>query len=150
MQHPEYNPKRVHAFVCDITSQDLPLTISEPCIDVISSIFCFSALQPCTMKMAAENLHKVLKPGGLILFRDYAVGDLAMKRFKQESKIEENLYHRQDGTLSYFFSKEILSEIFESVGFQIQDAEYVRKTVVNRKQELEMERVFIQARIRKP
>ncbi len=45
-----------------------------------------------------------MKPGGLVLFRDYGLYDHAMLRFSRGHKVEEHLYFRQDGTLSYFFS----------------------------------------------
>lgn len=149
---PDYDPSRLTAFVCDISQKEalVPQLPSPAMMDLVSCIFVLSALRPETLEPAFSNIYSVLKPGGLLLFRDYAVGDLTQLRFKPESKIQENLHYRQDGTLSYFFSKDFLLELTEKIGFETVECELVHRKVVNRKKDLEMDRIFIQCKFRKP
>ena len=46
-----------------------------------------------------------MKPGGVLLFRDYGLYDHAMLRFGRGHKIADNFYMRQDGTRAYYFSE---------------------------------------------
>ena len=46
-----------------------------------------------------------MKPGGVLLFRDYGLYDHAMLRFGRGHKIADNFYVRQDGTRAYYFSE---------------------------------------------
>jgi len=149
-KHPSCDLQRCHAFVCDLTTDDLPKHVSLNSINVASAIFVLSALPFEKMPIAVKNVFEVLKPGGVVLFRDYGLYDLAQLRFKPGHKLEENFYVRQDGTLAYYFSLEVLKNLFEKMGFETVEASYVFKEIVNRKQEVKMERIFVQAKFRKP
>lgn len=91
-----------------------------------------------------------MKPGGCILFRDYAVGDLAQQRFEGKEaapqKIEENFYVRGDGTRAYYFSEEYLSSLMARHGFSMKECKVVEKVIENRKQRVEMKRLWIQGK----
>lgn len=67
-------------------------------MDIVSLIFVLSAILPARIPSVLRKLIKVLRPGGLLLFRDYGVYDTAMIRFNPGSKLDDRLYVRQDGT----------------------------------------------------
>jgi methyltransferase-like protein 6 len=86
---------------------DLIKVVPTKSVDIVTSIFVLSALPPEKFVNAIENIKSCLRPSGLWLFRDYAVTDAAQARFKSDRKLSDNLFVRQDGTLSYFFDKGI-------------------------------------------
>jgi len=65
-----------------------------------------------TMQYVVEKVYDVIKEGGVVFVRDYAVGDMSQLRFEAgfgkgregEKKLGDNLYVRGDGTTSYFFT----------------------------------------------
>ncbi|XP_065325403.1 tRNA N(3)-methylcytidine methyltransferase METTL6-like isoform X1 [Gordionus sp. m RMFG-2023] len=119
--------------------------------DYITLIFALSAIDPISHLHVLQNFYQVLKNGGKILFRDYAVSDHAMLRFKKLNQINANFYYRQDGTLSYFFSIDYLRQIFESVGFITEECQYIKKEINNIKENIKnIPRQFIQAKFMKP
>jgi methyltransferase-like protein 6 len=62
-------------------------------------VFMLSAVSPAKMAEVIINLKQVLKPGGHVLVRDYAMGDLAQERLtRKDQKISENFFARGDGT----------------------------------------------------
>uniref|UniRef100_A0A3P9MG07 tRNA N(3)-cytidine methyltransferase n=1 Tax=Oryzias latipes TaxID=8090 RepID=A0A3P9MG07_ORYLA len=148
-QNPLYCSERCCAFQCDLTKDDLTGNVPEGSVDVVTLIFVLSAVHPEKMKLALENINKVLKPGGIVLFRDYGLYDHAMLRFKAGSKLGENFYVRQDGTRSYFFSKEHLAQLFKEAGFVSVVNDYVLRETVNKKEGLCVQRVFLQGKFTK-
>lgn len=140
----------------------LPPGLGPESVDVVMMIFIFSALQPSQWQQAVRNVHRVLKPGGLVLFRDYGRGDLAQVRFKKGRWMEENFYVRGDGTRVYFFEEEELGKTWsegsldrqvdsaeETSGFELLNVGMDRRLLVNRQRKLKMYRAWIQARFRK-
>ncbi|KAI1367419.1 methyltransferase [Xylaria arbuscula] len=113
--HAEYNSEQMQADVWDVASDELPPGLEENSVDVVLMIFIFSALSPQQWEQAVRNIHRVLKPGGEVCFRDYGRGDLAQVRFKKGRYLEENFYIRGDGTRVYFFEKDELSRIWTGV-----------------------------------
>ena len=147
----EYQPElgTLRAEVWDAASEDLPEGLEEESVDVIIMIFIFSALNPKQWDQAVKNVHRLLRPGGYVLFRDYGRGDLAQVRFKSGRWMEENFYVRGDGTRVYFFEKEELESIWGKA-FQILNLDIDRRLIVNRQRRIKMYRCWIQGRFQKP
>uniref|UniRef100_A0A8C2ATR6 tRNA N(3)-cytidine methyltransferase n=1 Tax=Cyprinus carpio TaxID=7962 RepID=A0A8C2ATR6_CYPCA len=149
-QNALYCTERCLAFQCDLTKDDLQATIQVETVDVATLIFVLSAIHPDKMQKALEQIYKVLRPGGIVLFRDYGLYDHAMLRFKSGNKLGDNFYVRQDGTRSFFFSREYLAGLFQQAGFETLVNEYVLRETVNKKEGLCVPRVFLQSKFLKP
>jgi len=148
-----YDTKNIQADVWDAAGEVLPPGLEEGSVDVVVMIFIFSALSPSQWKQAVQNIYRVLKPGGEVLFRDYGRGDLAQVRFKKGRYLEENFYIRGDGTRVYFFDKDELVKIWTgcetSTGFDVVDLGVDRRLLVNRAKQLKMYRCWMQGRFKK-
>jgi SAM-dependent methyltransferase len=150
---PEACTKQFSAFVWDFAREDLSNVPGDPPgiipipgrADYVLCLFVLSAIPPELQSRAVKRLGELLRPGGQLLFRDYCTSDLAASRFKQRSKISDDYYVRQDGTLSYFFDENTLAAVFEGAGLRCVETRRVERTVVNRKEGKEMDRVWIQA-----
>ncbi|KAG6085536.1 hypothetical protein E4U30_000897 [Claviceps sp. LM220 group G6] len=161
--HEAYDTKHMQADVWDVAGDCLPPDVEEESVDVAIMVFVFSALSPREWARAVQNVYKVLKPGGLVCFRDYGRGDLAQVRFRKGRYLEENFYIRGDGTRVYFFDKDELAAIWSgnatTVGdeavnaempqFEIENLGVDRRLLVNRAQKIKMYRCWLQGRFRK-
>ncbi len=144
---------RCQPFVANATDAAFPAVVGEATqaspIDVVTCIFVLSALPPELHSQALANLGAVLSAQGgegLVLFRDYAAEDAAKRRFKADRRLSESLFVRQDGTLSYFFTRDELVGLFEGAGFVTLACEHVRGRTTNVKEAIDVDRVFLQGK----
>jgi methyltransferase-like protein 6 len=146
MSNPLYDPLRCRAFVCDIVKD--PLNLPQDSFDAVLLIFALSALAPASLPSVVEKIRDVLKPGGVVCFRDYGLFDLAMMR--NAKCISSSVYYRSDGTIAHFFSIEDIEGLFNTEsGFKVVENKYCTVRLQNRKNGKLMDRVWLHAKIRK-
>ncbi|XP_072560801.1 tRNA N(3)-cytidine methyltransferase METTL2 [Paramormyrops kingsleyae] len=146
----EYDPRRCFAFVHDLSDEAAAFPVPEGSLDVVVLIFVLSALHPDRMPVAISRLARLLKPGGMILLRDYGRYDMAQLRFKKGRCLSDNFYVRGDGTRVYFFTQDELHDLFTSSALEKVQNLVDRRLQVNRGKQLTMYRVWIQCKYRKP
>lgn len=152
-----YDETRCQLAVCDLVHDDLATRIpaSFGRADLMSLIFVLSAIPPDRMASLLASLASQIRPGGVLLLRDYGRGDHAQSRFSETSRLSDGTadadgqgwFVRRDLTFTYFFDTHELGRLFEDTGcWAVLQCEYKHVTVVNRKKELEFKRVFVHAR----
>jgi len=150
----------IHVFKFDPSQSDAPdllpqceatSTLLPNSIDYVLIIFVLSAISPQSkMKNCIMQMKRLLKPGGVILFRDYGLYDHTQLRLPRGSQIYDNYYTRGDKTTCFYFSKEFTQQLFENCGLIQQEISYHCNRVGNKKTGKSMERVFINGRYQKP
>jgi len=104
---------KIYSAVWDLSSPDtLPPGVEPESVDIAILVFVMSALHPDEWGKAMANIHKMLKPGGRVLFRDYGRHDLTQLRFKSGRLLDDNFYIRGDKTRVYFFELDELALLF--------------------------------------
>lgn len=137
------------ADICTNFNDKLCANIEVNSLDIITVIFTLSALKPELIQNTVCNLSKLLKIGGLILFRDYAQYDLTQLRFKGRAYLKDNYYIRSDGTTSFFFTKQFVDNIFTEAGLTRIELKEDNRMLVNRSKSIKMCRRWLQAKYRR-
>lgn len=120
-------------------------------LDTMMIIFTLSAFHPNDMQYVLREAWVALKDGGVVVFRDYGLYDMAQLRFHGNQLVDERhlVYRRGDGTLSNFFSVEFLEGEFQKAGFSTIECRYVTTYVRNAKKNVTMKRVYIHGEFQK-
>lgn len=147
----DFNGEKMTAFVHDLSSQiqfDIE-GIEKASLDAVTAIFVLSALKPTDLLGAFQKISTSLRPGGLLLFRDYSRYDLTQLRLKPDRLIDDDFYFRGDGTTVYFFTEKKLRELAEAAGFDVVECRVDRRIITNRFRKIKMYRNWIQAKFMK-
>lgn len=145
-QDERYDASRMCSFVYDMAGT-AALTDHVPArsMDIALVLFAMSAIDSKYHMQTLINIVSVLKPGGIVLFRDYAEFDQSQLQFKCGRHISGSLYARGDGTLVHYFSEGAVASLCTSVeGLAVQKLKTMHLLVVNRKLEKKMMRSWIQ------
>ncbi|CAE8594743.1 unnamed protein product [Polarella glacialis] len=154
----EYSCGRCLAFPCDITkSRDQPTPehsaledqVPEGSVDFATLLFVLSAIDPSEYPSTIARIRERMRPGGVVMVRDYGRGDLAQLRFGAGHWMGGDSYVRGDGTLAVFLTDTGLASVFEASGFETLSCEYRRTEVTNRGTGVVMPRVWVQGRFRR-
>ncbi|KNC73693.1 hypothetical protein SARC_13748, partial [Sphaeroforma arctica JP610] len=148
-EHEAFDAKSMTVFTCDATETSLTDNIPAESLDMASLMFVLSAMHPNKMHRAVLNVAAVLKPGAIVIFRDYGMYDEAMLRFKSGAKLADRFYVRNDGTRAFYFDLNEAEALFRRCGLTVVHAEYAKREVVNRKEQKTMNRIFVQMVLRK-
>ncbi|KAF0687605.1 Aste57867_20664 [Aphanomyces stellatus] len=149
--NPLYDVSRCHAFVCDLVRDQLE-GVPDGSVDIVLMVFVLSAIPPSAFALVLEKVHRALKPGGVVCFRDYGLYDLAMmrsvKKIESAADAFDALYYRSDGTLAYYFSVENLDTLF-GAAFDTVENHYCTVRLRNRRTGTDMDRVWIHGKFQK-
>jgi len=142
--------RSIFGHVCDISKFFPP-----PCIgvaDVTTLIFCISALDPDDMPKAARHVASSLKPGGVLIVRDYGRYDEAQMKLgtSRNKRLKDNFYRKHDGTKCYYFSLEDLDKLFSNAGLDVIELYYLRRLYGNKASGETRRRIWVQGRFMKP
>jgi methyltransferase-like protein 6 len=160
-QHPSYaslfEEGRLQAFVANIvpssTIKDPYPLIEVESLDVVSAIYVLSAIPPEDHAAVLRGIAGKLKPGGVVVLRDYHRGDESQVRFQKQDevpKLQDWLYVRQDGTLTWFFDADEFKQLVLENGFSVvEQCERIEKPLENVKLGLSSKRFYLQAVLRK-
>lgn len=62
--------------------------------------------------------------------------------------MSERHYVRQDGTMTYFFTVDEISDLVVRAGFSVETLDYVERRTINVKENIDVPRIFVQGKFR--
>ena len=147
--HPMYEKEkfRINLYDLDLVKDDIPNKNNDYGI----LMFVLSAIKPEEHEKVIDKISKVINKGGILYFRDYARYDMAQLRFakRKKNRVGDNLYMRKDKTLSYFFDKNEIENLFVKYGFSIVNSNVICRLIENRKENKKMHRLWLQIKFKK-
>lgn len=144
-----YGSGRFRVFVADIIKDDLGTMVGLGSVDIATTIFVLSALPPESLPLVIQNIWNTLTPFGSWFIRDYSANDAAQHRFNpSQSQLDARLFVRQDGTLAHYFDVRELVGLMQD-RFEVVEESDIRSRTRNAKTGLDLERIFIQLKLRK-
>ena len=147
--HPMYEKEkyRINLYDLDLVKDDIPNKNNDYGI----LMFVLSAIKPEEHEKVIDKISKVINKGGILYFRDYARYDMAQLRFakRKKNRVGDNLYMRKDKTLSYFFDKNEIENLFIKYGFSIVNSNVICRLIENRKENKKMHRLWLQIKFKK-
>ncbi|KAK8740395.1 hypothetical protein OTU49_002892 [Cherax quadricarinatus] len=132
------NNEGLFVYCCDFSSTAIDLIKESP------------DYEEKRLQQVVRNMSDYLRPGGILLFRDYGRYDMAQLRYKKGRCLSDNFYVRGDGTRCYFFTQEEVRNLMTESGLEEVQNLVDRRLQVNRGKQLTMYRVWVQAKYRKP
>ena len=121
-------------------------------VDAVLAVFVLSAVPPLRLPPFLASVCTCVRPGGVVLVRDYGIYDQAHLRFSPAAACDASgrLFFRQDGTLARFFDRDELVDAVCSgaadAGVHLSgEAEWHTVAVRNRAKDLTMRHVFVHA-----
>ena len=147
--HPMYEKEkhRINLYDLDLVKDEIPNKNNDYGI----LMFVLSAIKPEEHEKVVEKISKVINKDGILYFRDYARYDMAQIRFakRKKNRVGDNLYMRKDKTLSYFFDKNEIENLFKKYGFSIVNSNLICRLIENRKEHKKMHRLWLQIKFKK-
>ncbi|XWS64739.1 hypothetical protein CRYUN_Cryun05aG0029500 [Craigia yunnanensis] len=148
-----FGEHRFHPFYCHFATTGFPKWLAcdyadkflHSRIKIAFQIFTLSGVTLQTMPTAIRECFSVLKPGGILLFRDYGLYDNAA-----DQRVGFMEYVRSDGTQSYFFCLDSVRNLFNCAGFIELEIEYCCVKSVNHRNGKSMRRVWVHDKFQKP
>jgi len=152
---PRYLTDNIEVEVKDLVKSDLS---NYKNMDFVTLVFVLSAISPENHEMVMRKLFNTMDNNSYLYLRDYAQYDMAQMRLAQrkDSKLKDGFYLKSDGTRVFYFNEKYLRELFEklasgpeAVKIEVIKMETHYRKIRNIKRGLEMNRVWLQAVLKK-